>query len=101
MYIKSDSAVESVCPLNYRQSHLPYDGMEIPVSAFCIALFLPGAGGRGEVPAGIHDHLHEMVAADLSVCSCESSWLISLLRSSISESSGRISVFSSPLVYIA
>lgn len=63
--------------------------------------FLPGAGVRGEVPAGIHDHLHEMAASDLSACPGESSWLISLLRSSISESSGRVPVFPSPYIYIA
>lgn len=66
---------------------------------YCI--FLPGAGVRGEVPAGIHDHLCEMAAAELSVCPGESSWLISLLRSSISESSERVPVFPSPLIYIA
>jgi hypothetical protein len=56
---------------------------------------------RGEVPAGIHDHLCEMAAAELSACPGESSWLISLLRSSISESSERVPVFPSPLIYIA
>lgn len=65
------------------------------------SIFLPGAGLRGEVPAEIHDHLCEMAASELSACPGESSWLISLLRGSISESSGRVPVFPSLLIYIA
>ena len=84
--------VKAICHMTEWKSLFPH---------FVLHFFYPAPGGRGEVPAGIHDHLHEMAAADLSVCPGESSWLISLLRSSISESSGRISVFSSPLVYIA